>query len=170
MTPDYVKVRGSWTVGRALEQIRMYGRDAETVNYVYVVEGDGALVADVHIRPLLLADPSEPIASVMNGRYLSLTATDDREEAVRLMNRHDRSALPVVDGLGMLVGIVTFDDVADVAEEEATEDIHKLGGLQALDQPYLSVKFGEMMRKRGPWLVGLFVLQIGTIAVMGLFE
>ncbi len=170
MTPDYVKIRRDWTVGQALEQIRRYGQDAETVNWIYVVDTDGRLIDDIHIRPLLLADPSDPVEELMDGRYVTLSAMDDREEAVRLMAKHDRSALPVVDGLGLLVGIVTYDDVADVAEEEATEDIHKLGGLEALDAPYLSTGFGEMLQKRAPWLALLIVLQTGTIAVMGFFE
>ncbi len=170
MTPDYVKIRRDWTVGQALEQIRRYGQDAETVNWIYVVDADGRLIDDIHIRPLLLADPADPVETLMDGRYVTLSAMDDREEAVRLMGKHDRSALPVVDGLGLLVGIVTYDDVADVAEEEATEDIHKLGGLEALDAPYLSTGFGEMLKKRAPWLALLIVLQTGTIAVMGFFE
>ena len=95
---------------------------------------------------------------------------DDREEAVRLMARHDRSAMPVVDGLGLLIGIVTYDDIADVAEIEATEDIHKLGGLEALDAPYLSTRLVEMLKKRAGWLAGLFMMQLLTIAVMGFFD
>lgn len=170
MTPDYVKVRPGWTVASALSHLRQYGKDAETVHWVYVVEPDGALVDDVHIRQILLADPESKVDELLDGRFVALKATDDREEAVRVMARYDRTALPVVDGLGLLVGIVTYDDVADVAEIEATEDIHKLGGLEALSAPYLSVTFVEMMRKRAGWLTALFGLQIGTIAVLGAFE
>jgi magnesium transporter len=170
MTPDYVRIRPSWTVGQALAQVRKYGKDAETINWVYVVNQQGVLVDDIHIRSLLLADPEAPVESLMDGRFTTLSATDDREEAVRLMGKHDRSALPVVDGLGLLVGIITYDDVADVAEIEATEDIHKLGGLEALDAPYLMTGIGEMLRKRAGWLAGLFCLQLLTIAVMGFFE
>ncbi|USO00271.1 MAG: magnesium transporter [Phycisphaeraceae bacterium] len=170
MTPDYVKIRRTWSVGQALAQVRKYGRDAETINWVYVVDADGRLVDDVHIRTLLLADPEAPVESLMDGRYSTLNATDDREEAVRLMAKHDRSAMPVVDGLGLLVGIVTYDDIADVAEEEATEDIHKLGGLEALDAPYLSTRLREMLQKRAPWLALLLVLQVGTITVMSFFQ
>jgi magnesium transporter len=170
MTPDYVRIRPSWTVGQALAQVRKYGKDAETINWVYVVNQQGQLVDDIHIRTLLLADPEVSVESLMDGRFITLSATDDREEAVRLMGKHDRSAMPVVDGLGLLVGIITWDDVADVAEIEATEDIHKLGGLEALDAPYFSTGFGEMLRKRAGWLAGLFCLQVLTIAVMGYFE
>jgi magnesium transporter len=106
----------------------------------------------------------------MDHEYLCLHATDDREQAVRMMNKYDRTALPVIDSLGLLVGIVTVDDVADVAEEEATEDVHKLGGLEALDQPYMATRFGEMIQKRGIWLAGLFLMQLCTIGVMSTFD
>ncbi|ACY19193.1 magnesium transporter [Haliangium ochraceum] len=170
MTPDYVRVKPSWNVARAIEHIRRYGRDAETVHWVFVVEEDSKLVDDIHIRTLLLADPARSIESLIDRDFIALHATDDREEAVRMMAKYDRTALPVIDSLGLLVGIVTVDDVADVAEEEATEDVHKLGGLEALDQPYMSTGFGEMLRKRGVWLAGLFVMQLFTIGVMSSFD
>jgi len=170
MTPDYVKVRPWWTADQALAHIRRYGKDAETVHWVYVVDHEGKLIDDVHIRKILLAAPTDAIEDVLDERFIALKATEDREEAVRLMNRYDRTALPVVDSLGLLVGIVTHDDVADVAEIEATEDIHKLGGLEALDAPYLATRFLEMIKKRGVWLAGLFAMQILTIAVMGVFD
>ena len=170
MTPDYVKLRPHWTIRQALEHIRRYGKDAETIHWVYVVATDSKLIDDVHIRRLLIADPDDPIETLMDGRYVALNATDDREEAVRALNRYDRAALPVVDGLGLLIGIVTYDDVADVAEEEATEDFHKQGGLEALDQPYLSTRLWSMLKKRGGWLAGLFLMQLLTIGVMTIFD
>ncbi len=170
MTPDYVKVRRGSSVGAAMAQVRRYGQDAETINWVYVVDADGMLVDDIHIRPLVLADPERPLEELLDGRFTTLNAVDDREEAVRMMARYDRSAMPVVDGLGLLIGIVTYDDVADVAEIEATEDIHKLGGLEALDAPYLKTRLVEMLRKRAGWLAGLFMMQLLTIAVMGFFD
>jgi magnesium transporter len=170
MTPDYVRIRREWTVGRAIEHIRKYGQDAETVNWVYVVDREQRLIDDIRIRSLLLAEPETPIAELMDDEFVALHATDDREEAVRLMARYDRTALPVIDSLGILVGIVTFDDVADVAEEEFTEDVQKLGGMAALEEPYLSAGFRTMLAKRAPWLALLFVMQTGTIAVMGFFE
>ncbi len=170
MTPDYVKVRPWWTVEQALAHIRRYGKDAETVHWVYVVDREGTLIDDLHIRRLLLAEPTEIVKDLMDGRYIALQATEDREEAVRTMNRYDRTALPVVDGLGLLVGIVTHDDIADVAEIEATEDIHKLGGLEALQDPYLDTGFMEMVKKRGVWLAGLFLMQLATIGVMSVFD
>jgi magnesium transporter len=170
MTPDYVRVKPSWNVARALDHIRRYGKDAETVHWVFVIDEDGKLIDDIHIRSLLLADPARTIESLMDNEYLTLHATDDREEAVRMMNKYDRTALPVIDSKGLLIGIVTVDDVADVAEEEATEDVHKLGGLEALDQPYMATPFGQMVQKRGIWLAGLFLLQLFTIGVMSFFD
>lgn len=170
MTPHYVRMRPEWTIARALDTIRKYGQDAETVHWVYVIDPDGTLVDDIHIRSVLLADPSSTIADIMDSEFIALVATDDQEEAVRVMTRYDRTALPVVDSRGVLVGIVTADDIADVAEEEFTEDVHKLGGLEALSQPYMATRFGEMVRKRGGWLAALFVFQLLTIAIMGLFH
>ncbi len=170
MTPDYVRVRPEWTVRRSLEHIRRYGRDAETVHWVYVVDARYVLIDDLHIRLLLLADPEERISDLMDHSFQALQATDDREEAVRAMNRYDRSALPVVDSRGVLLGIVTHDDAADVAEEETTEDIQKQAGMEALDAPYMQVGILEMLKKRGGWLCGLLMLQVLTIGVLDSFE
>ncbi|RMH09904.1 MAG: magnesium transporter [Planctomycetota bacterium] len=170
MTPDYVRVRPEWTVAKALEHIRRWGRDAETINWVFVIDRKGQLIDDLRIREILLADPEQTIESLMDHEFVSLFAKDDREEAVRVMARYDRNALPVVDSRGVLVGIVTFDDVADVAEEEFTEDIHKLGGLEAFDEPYDSVGLATMIRKRGGWLALLFVMQVGTIGIISFFD
>ncbi|MEL6739920.1 MAG: magnesium transporter, partial [Planctomycetota bacterium] len=168
--PDYVRVRPEWTVRRALEHIRQWGRDAETVHWVYVVDADRKLIDDLHIRRFLLADLDTTVEQLMDDEFVALHATDDREDAVRAMARYDRTALPVIDSLGLLVGIVTVDDVADVAEAEFTEDVHKLGGLEALDEPYMTTRFVAMVKKRGVWLVGLFALQLCTIFAMRIFE
>lgn len=170
MTPDYVRVRPEWTVHRVLDHIREWGEDAETLHYVYVVNTEYELVDDLHIRRLLLADPEKTIADIMDDQFVHLSATDDREEAVRAMNRYDRSVLPVLDSRGVLLGIVTHDDVADVAEEEATEDFQKQGGMAALGKPYMQVSLAEMLKKRGGWLCGLLVLQALTIGVLDRFD
>ena len=170
MTPDYVRVRRTWTVGHALEHIRAYGRDAETIDWIYVIDDAGRLIDDLHIRRLLLAPPTETIESLMDERFIALKASDDQEEAVRMMNRYDRSALPVVDSRGVLLGIVTHDDVADVAQEEATEDIHKLGGMEALEGSYTQTPIREMLRKRGGILAALLIAESLTVTVLGSFE
>jgi magnesium transporter len=170
MTPDYVRVKPDWTMERVLQQIRRFGTDAETIWYVYVTDSGGRLIDDILVRKVLLANPDDTVESVMDHRFEALSAFDDREEAVRQMARYDRFALPVVDSQGVLVGIVTGDDVADVAEEEATEDMHKLAGMDALDEPYMRASVIEMVRKRGPWLLLLFLGQMATVAVLGHYE
>lgn len=170
MTPDYVRVRPDWTVSRAIEHIRKYGHDAETIHWVFVVDPEGELLDDIHIRRLLLAEPESLISDLMDNEFIALRADEDREEAVRMMSRYDRTALPVVDSLGLLVGIVTHDDVADIAEEEFTEDVQMLGGMAALGTPYMSTRLPVMLRKRGGWLSLLFVMQVGTIGVISHFE
>jgi magnesium transporter len=170
MTPDYVRARPYWTIERVLQQVRDFGRDAETISYVYVTDDEGRLVDDVSIRRILLADPGQRLESVMNRSFRALSAFDDREEAVRKMARYYRGALPVVDSQGVLVGIVTADDVADIAEQEATEDIQKQAGMAALEAPYIRARFGEMLRKRLGWLMLLFVGQLSTVVVLDRFE
>lgn len=170
MTPDYVRIRPEWTIATALDHIRRNGRDAETINMVYVIDDRGVLIDDIRLRSLLLADPNQPVESLMTRNFVALRADQPQEEAVRAMARYDRVALPVVDSRGVLLGIVTVDDVQDVAEEEATEDIQKLGGMEALEQAYIQTGFREMFHKRGFWLSVLFVGQTITIFVLGNFQ
>jgi magnesium transporter len=155
MTPDYVAVRPSWTVERAIEEIRAEGRDSETVNRVYVIDRQGKLLDSVRLRQLILAEPKETVKDIMRYEAVSLSAFDDREEAVRQMRDYDVFVLPVVDTDNVLLGIVTFDDVLDVAEEEATEDIHKSSGMSALRKSY---------RNASPWM--LFSGRVGWLAVL----
>lgn len=129
MTPDYVRVKREWTVQHALDHIRRHGRDSETLSIIYVVDERGALIDDIRIREFLLAEPESLISELMDERFVALKATDDQEAAVSVFRDEDRSALPVTDSTGVLIGIVTFDDVLDVAEEEATEDFHKVASV-----------------------------------------
>ncbi|MEX2540975.1 MAG: magnesium transporter [Trueperaceae bacterium] len=169
MTPDWVAVKPQWKVREALEHIRHFGRDSETLNVVYVVAKGGTLVDDLRMRELLLIDPEAHIEDLMDSQFVALKASDDQEEAVAVFRRFDRTALPVVDSEGILVGIVTVDDVLDVAEAEATEDFHKLGASAALDEPYLTIRLGKMIRKRSVWLILLFFGQMLTTSAMGHF-
>jgi len=124
----------------------------------------------VRLRQLLFADPVAKIGDVMNRQFITLKADMPQSEAVQLMQRYDRIALPVTDSRGALIGIVTFDDVADVAEEEATESMQKLGGVAALETPYIDTPHVEMFKKRGVWLAALFIGQTITIIVLGGFQ
>lgn len=170
MTPEYVRLRPQWTVAEAIEHIRRFGKDAETINVVYVIDNEGHLIDDMRLRQIFLADPAARIEDLMNRSFVTLRADQDREEAVRTMGRYDRTALPVVDSRGVLLGIVTHDDVADVAQQEATEDIQKLGGVAALEEPYMKTPHVEMFKKRGIWLAALFIGQTITIIVLGGFQ
>jgi magnesium transporter len=170
MTPDYVAVKPERTVEQALDHIRRYGDDSETLNVIYVVDRQGNLLDDLRIRQVLLAGPEEKIEDLCDGRFVALQATDDQEAAVAVFREYDRVALPVTDSSGVLLGMVTFDDVMDVAEEEATEDIQKIGGMEALDEPYLQAGLGEMLRKRGGWLVLLFLGQMLTVSTMEAYQ
>lgn len=170
MTPDYVAVREEWTLDHVLAHVRRHGRDSETLNILYVVDEHGKLVDDVRIREVLLADPGKRVADLMDREVVALNAADDQEAAVAAFRYYDRTALPVVDSSGVLAGIVTVDDVLDVAEQEATEDIHKLGGTEALEEPYLAVGLPTLVRKRASWLVILFLGEMLTATAMAFFE
>jgi magnesium transporter len=170
MTPDYVAVRPEWTVRYVLDYIREHGADSETLSTIYVVDERGVLIDDLRIRRFLLAPLYESVHGLMDRRFVALKATDDQETAVAVFRREDRTALPVTDTTGVLIGIVTIDDVLDVAEIEATEDIQKIGGMEALDEPYMRIALGRMVRKRAGWLVILFLGEMLTATAMGYFE
>jgi len=170
MTPDYVALKPHWTVGDALAHIRQFGSDSETLNILYVTAKGGRLIDDLRMRELLLVDPETRIEALMDRQFVALEATQDQEEAVSAFRRLDRTALPVTDTGGILVGIVTVDDVLDVAEEEATEDFHKLGGVEAFDEPYLRLGIAALVRKRAVWLVMLFIGEMLTATAMGFFQ
>lgn len=170
MTPDYIAVREQWTLQRTLEYIRKHGQDSETLSLVYVVDDHGVLIDDIHIRSLLLAPPDNTMADLMDHQFVALRATEDQEEAIGVFEREHRTALPVTDTAGILIGIVTIDDVLRVAEAAATEDIQKIGGTAALDEPYILIGLGRMIRKRAGWLVVLFLGELFTATAMGFFE
>ena len=170
MTPDLISVKQDWTVQQVLDYIREKGQDSETLNVVYVVDDSKVLLDDIRIREFLLAPLNFKVSDLMDRRFVALQATDNQEMAVAVFKQEDRSALPVVDPQGVLIGIVTSDDVLDVAEEEATEDIQKIGGLEALDEPYMQINFWRMVKKRAGWLVLLFLGEMLTATAMGHFE
>jgi magnesium transporter len=170
MTTDYVAVRPGWTVQQALDHIRRVGKDKETLNVIYVVDDKWHLIDDLRIRLLLLADPAATLADLMDERFISLRARDDQETAIHVFRDYDRVAVPVTDTAGTLLGIVTIDDVMDVAEEEATEDIQKIGGVEALDDPYIDTPLFTLVQKRAKWLVVLFLGEMFTTTAMGHFE
>jgi len=170
MTPDYVAVRPHWTVSEALEHIRRFGRDSETVSVVYVTDRSWRLLDALELGEIILAEPDARIEDLMTGSFVALSAFDDREEAVRVMQRYDVYALPVVDSEGTLVGMVTVDDVFDVAQEEATEDFHLVGAVSPLRVRYREAGVSFLFRRRVGWLVGLVFVNLISSGVIAAFE
>ena len=170
MTPHYIAVREDWTVQQVLDYVREHGQDSETLNVIYVVDDDGVLIDDIRIREFLVVPLSKRVSDLMDRHYVTLKATDTQQSAVEVFRREDRTALPVTDTAGVLIGIVTVDDALDVAEEAATREFQLFGGSEALDQPYLEISPLGMVRKRAGWLVVLFLGEMLTATAMGFFE
>jgi magnesium transporter len=170
MTPDLISVGADWTVREVLDYVREHGQDSETINVIYVVDDRGKLLDDVRIREFLLKPLDTKVSDLMDENVTALNVNDSQEEAVNVFRKYDRSALPVVDSSGVLVGIVTTDDMLDVAEEEATEDIQKFGGMEAMEEQYMRIPLSRMVRKRASWLVILFVGEMLTASAMGYYE
>jgi magnesium transporter len=170
MTPDYVAVRPQWTIGQALDHIRRHGRDSETINMIYVTDDTWKLLDALELRRFILADPVGTVAQIMDRAYVWLSVSDDREQAVHMMQRYDLPALPVIDADGVLVGIVTFDDVMDVAEEEATEDFYKTAAVMPLESSYPETGMIRLYRKRIGWLLALAGMNLFSGAAMAAFE
>ncbi|SKA40445.1 magnesium transporter [Chitinophaga eiseniae] len=170
MTPDYIAVREEWTVKQVLDYIREHGKDSETIDVIYVIDERGHLLDDFRIREFLLVAPDTVVHTLMDDRFVSLQANDDQEEAVQVFRMENRVALPVVDDNGILLGIVTIDDILWIANEEHTENIQKIGGTEALDEPYLDMPLLKLVKKRVGWLVVLFIGEMLTATAMGFFE
>src|ERR1700738_5140788 len=170
MTPHYAAISPDMTAGEALEHIRKVGRKSETLNVVYILDANGKLLEDIRLGSLVLADPDTKATDISDPALVSLHAMDDRETALALFEKYDRVALPVSAAQGNMLGIVTVDDMLDVAQAEATEDIQKLGGSEALDAPYIQVGLWDMIRKRGGWLSALFLGEMLTATAMSFFE
>src|SRR6267378_535858 len=166
MTPDFIAAKEDWTVQNVLDYIREYGRVRETLNFIYVVDDHGKLIDDVRMREFLLRPLTTKVSEIRDENFVALNATDSQQDALNVFRKYDRAALPVVDSNGVLVGIVTGDDMLDVAEEEATEDIQKLGGMEALDEPYTTIPFLRMVKKRATWLIILFLGEMLTATAM----
>ncbi|HEY2045903.1 MAG TPA: magnesium transporter [Candidatus Udaeobacter sp.] len=166
MTPDFIAAKEDWTVQHVLDYVREYGRDRETLNFIYVVDERGKLIDDVRMREFLLRPLTAKVSDIRDRNFAALNATDSQQDALNFFRKYDRAALPVVDSNGVLVGIVTSDDMLDVAEEEATEDIQKLGGMEALDEPYTTIPLLRMVKKRATWLIILFLGEMLTATAM----
>ena len=170
MTPEYLAVRPDWTIEKALQHIRTRGGDSETLNIIYVTDESWRLRDALELRRFVLAAPSDTVNQLMGRRLITLSAHDDREEAVQAMLKYDLFAVPVVDSDGVLLGVVTMDDVLDVAEEETTEDFQKVAAVTPLKVSYRHASVWSLYRKRIPWLVALVLVNLATSGVIAAYE
>jgi magnesium transporter len=166
MTPDYITVKKTWDVNRVLAHIREYGKDSETIDVLYVIDSNGELIDDIRIREILLVDPATKVSALMDNRLISLNVKDPQEEAINIFRMNNRTALPVTDDANILLGIVTVDDILWIANEEYTEDIQKIGGTEALNEPYLDINLFRLVKKRVGWLIILFLSEMLTTTAM----
>lgn len=170
MTPDYIYVSENDTVGEVLDYIRRNGKNSETIDVIYVINEKGELIDDIRIREFILNTPDKKVSEIMDRRMISLNAYQDQEEAYKAFKMNNRVALPVVSNSNKLLGIVTVDDVLWVATEEFSEDIQKIGGAEALDEPYLDIGFIKLIKKRVGWLIILFLSEMLTTTAMQYFN
>lgn len=171
MSPRFIRLRENMNVDEAISYIRIQSRtQVETIYYAYVLNIDQVLLGVVTFRELFAAAPNQKITDIMHTDIIKIPADLDQEQAARIFSQHDFMALPVISEQGKMVGIVTFDDIASVIQEEATEDIHKLGAVESLNASYLESSISEMIKKRVGWLMVLFIGQMFTASAMGYYE
>ena len=170
MTPDYVYVYLYNSITEVFETIRKHAKGSETIDVIYVIDEKGQLIDDIRIRDIILATPDKKVAEIIDGRNVSLNVNDDQEHASQVFKMNNRVALPVVDDKNILLGIVTIDDMLWVANEEFSEDMQKMGGTEALNEPYLDIPLLKLFRKRIGWLVVLFLGEMLTATAMGYFQ
>ncbi len=171
MNPRYVQVRPDMSVGEAIIYFRKQARtQQETIYYIYVLDNEQRLVGTISMRELLLAAPELQVQDVMRTQLITIAENLDQEEIASLLSENSLLALPVVDKRGHMKGVVTVNDVVDVVQEEATEDIQKMGGSQSLDAPYLQITVAQMVKKRAGWLTVLFIGEMLTASTMQFYE
>lgn len=170
MTPDYVAVKKDNTVKEVLSIIKRLGQVTENLNFLFVVDDNGVLIDDINVKEFLIAEPDTRVEQLMDNQYISLGVTHPQKEAISVFRNNSRFALPVTNDNGVLLGIVTLDDVLRLSEKENTREMQKIGGSEALDEPYTSISFANLMRKRAPWLIVLFLGEMLTATAMGHFE
>lgn len=170
MTPDYVAIKTSETCGQVLTTIRQLGQATENLNFLFVVDDQGVLIDDINIKDFLVVPPETSVAQIMDYHYIALNVNAAQTDAIKVFRNNSRYALPVTDDKGVLLGIVTLDDVLRLAEAEDTREMQKIGGSEALDEPYTTISFLNLIKKRAGWLVILFLGEMLTATAMGHFE
>lgn len=170
MTPHYIQVKKSWTVSQVISHIKKYGKTAETLNYVYVIDQKNKLIDDLKIGQLLMAEQSDTIEKLMDNEFVAITTITPMVESFETFEKYGRSALPIITENGVLVGIVTIDDVLDKIKVKDTEAIQKFGGVDGLDISYTTTPLFTLVKKRAVWLILLFLGEMLTASAMGYFE
>lgn len=167
---QFTTVRKEWTLGQAVEHIRRFYKDTPAADVIFVVDNNGKLVDDLHIRKLVLNDQAKKIEDIMDGFYVKLDIQDSIEDAIQKFKEYDRVAIPVTNSNNLVLGVVTVDDVIDEAEEKDTKDMQQFGGVESLDLPYVKTSFFTMIQKRAGWLIILFIGELFTATAMAFFE
>jgi magnesium transporter len=170
MTPDYLAIKSSDTVRQVLDIIRTRGQAAETLNFLFVIDDNGVLIDDINIKEFLVVDPSTPVEKLMDHQFIALAVDAAQTDTIAVFKNNSRFALPVINESGVLLGIVTSDDVLRLSEKENTREIQRIGGSEALEEPYTTISFGHLVKKRAGWLVILFLGEMLTATAMGFFE
>ena len=176
ITTEYVALKVHWPIAKAIEHIRKHGKDAETIDMVYVVDDDWKLLDDIPIRRIILADPGKKVSDIMDHHFISINAHADQEEAIQLFRKYNLTALPVVDDENHFLGIVTIDDILDAIQEENTEDFAKFGGVEveSSDLNFITnlreVPIGKIYKSRIVWLLALLIMDLLTGGIIQSFE
>ncbi|NLN00147.1 MAG: magnesium transporter, partial [Campylobacteraceae bacterium] len=170
MTPEYIAIKPYNSVEQAFAHIRKFGKDSETLNVIYIVDDEQKLIDDVRIKELILASPEQKVEELLDYKFIFLNALDDQESAIKTFRDYDRVALPVLNDDGVLVGIVSIDDIMDVAHEESTEDFHKFGSFQEAISNPLKARVFSLYKNRIVWLVALVFMNVFSGAALASFE
>ena len=170
MTPDYVTITVNETCQEVLGIIRQRGKATETLNWLFVIDEKGILIDDINIKDFLVVDPGTLVSQIMDYQFIALNVNHPQKEAIKVFRNNSRYALPVTDDNGVMLGIVTLDDVLRLAESEGTREIQKIGGSEALDEPYTTIPFFSLIKKRAGWLIILFLGEMLTATAMGHYE
>ena len=170
MTVEFMDLKESYTVEQSLRKIRMEGIDKETINTCYILNPHRRLLGAISLRRLLLSDPVEKMSNIMEDHVISVSTQTDQEEVAQLFQKYDFTSIPVVDSEGRLVGIITVDDIVDILQQEATEDIEKMAAITPTDKPYMKTGVLETWKKRIPWLLILMISATFTGRIISHYE
>lgn len=170
MTPNYIQVKEYYTISEVFAHIKKYGKRVETLHYIFIVDDDNVLIDDLKIEQLLLADNDTKVSELMDHNFIALRTTLVIEDAIEVFEKYDRTAIPIVTEKGILVGIVTSDDILEEMKERDTEDIQKFGGMEELDVSYTRTPILELIKKRAGWLVVLFIGEMFTASAMSYYD